>query len=481
MSIVTILWSLNAALAFTLAGCCLLFWIVERRDLANLTFCVLALATAAATPLEIAMMHATTPAEYGELLRWYHLPIFFVLVAHLLFVRFYLGAGRPWLLWMVVGLRLVVLISNFFLDPNFNFREITSLQRISFLGEQVSVVGDSVARQAQWLAGISMILLVTFVMEAATQAWLHGSAETRRRAVIVGLAIVVPMIGNIVLNQLVVSGVLHIPISATLWFLGTLTVIAYDLGREVVISRRAQQQLANLRNELAQFDRVNTLGQFASGLAHELMQPLTATAGNATAAELLMQRPTPDLDELRAIVTDIQKDNQRAADTIHRMRALLQRRSLEIQPVTVDEVVRDVLSLAAPEADSRQVTLECRCAPTLPRVRCDRVQIAQVLLNLILNGMDAVKACASDRRSVRVEASTNGNGEIEIAVLDAGPGIPEGLVDAVFSPLYTTKAKGLGMGLTISRTIIEAHGGRLWASNNAETGGAAFRFTLPPA
>src|SRR5262245_65517365 len=146
------------------------------------------------------MMHATTTAEYGALLRWYHLPVFFVLVGHVFFVRYYLGTGREWLLWTVVGLRLVVLAANFLLDPNFNFREITSLQQLSFLGEQVSVVGESVMRPAQWLGGASLLLLMAFATDASIRAWLKGNAEARRRAVIVGLAIVVPIAGNSVLN-----------------------------------------------------------------------------------------------------------------------------------------------------------------------------------------------------------------------------------------------------------------------------------------
>jgi two-component system, LuxR family, sensor kinase FixL len=112
---------------------------------------------------------------------------------------------------------------------------------------------------------------------------------------------------------------------------------------------------------------------------------------------------------------------------------------------------------------------------------CDRVQVSQVLLNLLINGMEAVKACPSDKRRVGIEGYTNENGGVELAVVDSGPGTPEGNIDTVFSPLYTTKANGLGMGLTISRTIIEAHGGRLWALNSVTASGAVFRFTLPRA
>lgn len=481
MGIVVILWCLNAACALTLAGLCLLFWIVERRELTYLAFCVVAVSTAVSIPFELAMMHATTASQYGELLRWYHVPVFFVLVGYPFFVRYYLGTGRLWLLWAIVVLRLGALAVNFFVDPNINFREITSLQQISFLGEQVSVVGTSVVRPTQWFASAGVLALVAFLIDAAIQSHRKGDAESRRKALIVGIAIVVPIVVVAALNLLVTTGVLRIPISNTLWFLGTLSVIAYGLGRELVISRRAQLELSRLRGELAQFDRVNTLGQFASALAHELLQPLTAAAGNAAAAERLLQRAEPDIGELREAVADIQEATARAADTIHHMRLLIQRRATERQSVDAREVVRNVLLLAAPEAASRQVVLDSRIAPGLPRAFCDPVQISQVLLNLLINGMDAVKACPVDVRRVDIDAHTDKDGGLELAVFDSGPGIPDGRLDEVFSPLYTTKANGLGMGLAISRTIIEAHGGRLWAMNSTTSGGAIFLFTLPRA
>jgi C4-dicarboxylate-specific signal transduction histidine kinase len=481
MSIVTTLWCLSTALALTLAGLCLLFWLVERRDLTYLSFCIIAVSTAVATPFELGMMLATTPAGYGELLRWYHLPLFIVLAGHVFFVRNYLGTGRPWLLWAFICMRLAVLIINFLVDPNFNFREITSLQHLSFLGEQVSVIGRSVMRPMQWLGVCSSILLISFVIDATIQARLRGSTEFRRRALIAGVAIVVPMTSSIVENMLVAGGVLHFPVINSIWFLGTLSVVAYELGREVIINRRAQWQLSRLQSELVQLDRVNTLGQFASGLAHELVQPLTAATCNAGAAELLMQQTAPDLAELRVIMGNIKKDMTRAGDTIHHMRALIQRRALERQSVAVHEVVRDVLLIAGPEAASRQVVLECRIAPGLPRALCDPVQISQVLLNLLINGMDAVMTRPGDTRRVDVEAYADKHGRLELAVSDSGPGIPDGKLDAVFSPLFTTKAHGLGMGLAICRTIIEAHGGNLWALNSTTTSGAVFRFTLPRA
>ena len=481
MSIVTTLWCMNAAFALTLADVCLLFWLVERRDLMYLVFCVVAASTAVSIPFELAMMHATTAAEYGELLRWYHLPVFFVLVGYPFFVRYYLGTGRQWLLWAIVVLRLAALAVNFVVDPNINFREIKNLQQVSFLGDQISVVGERVMRQTQWLATSGVLLIVAFVVDAAIQSFRKVDTESRRKALIVGAALLVPLVGAAALNLLVTSGVLHLPISNTIWFLGTLSVIAYDLGREVILNRRAQRQLARLKSDLARLDRVNTLGQFASGLAHELIQPLAATASNAAAAEMLLKQEAPDLGEFREIVGDILKDTARASDTIHHMRLMIQHRATERKLVDLRAVVRDALLLAKPEAISRNVAFDVRMPPELPRAFCDPVQVSQVLLNLLANAMDAVNDCPRDARRVDVEARVGDSGGLEVAISDSGPGIPAGNAEEVFNPLFTTKPDGLGMGLAISRTIIEEHGGRLWATNSPATGGALFRFTLPHA
>ena len=162
----TLLWSINATVALTLAGFSARAWTVERRDLASLMCCVIALTTAACVPGELAMMHATTPAEYGEWQRWLHIPAFCAAVGQLLFVRAYLGTGRPWLLWTIISARVLVLIGNFSVHPNFNFREIVSLRRVSFLGEQVSVVGHVVVRPWQWFATASISLIFVFVVDA---------------------------------------------------------------------------------------------------------------------------------------------------------------------------------------------------------------------------------------------------------------------------------------------------------------------------
>jgi C4-dicarboxylate-specific signal transduction histidine kinase len=222
------------------------------------------------------------------------------------------------------------------------------------------------------------------------------------------------------------------------------------------------------------------LGQLASALAHEINQPLGAILRNAEAAELTLQNPNPDMEEIHAILSDIQKDDQRAVAVIDRMRSLLGRRELKKEILRLVEPIEDLLNLVRSDADTRQVTLEFTAPDALPPVYADRVHFQQVLLNLIVNAMDALHASAPEARWVAVSARYDGSASVEISVSDSGPGIRNGCISKVFDSFYTTKAEGMGMGLAISRTIIEAHGGRLWAENNPE-GGAIFCFTLPVA
>jgi C4-dicarboxylate-specific signal transduction histidine kinase len=233
-----------------------------------------------------------------------------------------------------------------------------------------------------------------------------------------------------------------------------------------------------LRQEIAHAGRVSMMGHLASGLAHEINQPLASILRNAEAAELFLQDPSPDLDEIRAILSDIRADDERAGLVIERMRGLLRRQTLDTRCLDVGSLVGDVAALVRVDAASRQVRLDMEVPGDLPQVRGDRVHLQQVLLNLVLNGMDALNGGTREQRRVSMTARLNGARTIEIAVGDAGPGIPADMLARVFDPFVTTKPHGMGMGLAISRTIVEAHGGQIWAENKAG-GGAAFRFTLP--
>ncbi|MCX6878386.1 MAG: ATP-binding protein [Verrucomicrobia bacterium] len=242
--------------------------------------------------------------------------------------------------------------------------------------------------------------------------------------------------------------------------------------------RLAEMETRELRGHLAHADRVTLLGQLASALAHELSQPLGAILRNAEAAEMILQTPAPDLDELRAIVTDILSDDQRAGHVIERLRSLLKRRSLDPQPINLQAVIAEVLALVHADAAARQVKLAFAATPALHMVLGDRVHLQQVLLNLLVNAMDALDACNPDQRSIQVVAHRTDVATVEVRVSDNGPGLPGDSPERWFEPFFTTKPNGMGMGLPVSRTIIEAHQGKLWAEHGPQ-GGACFCFTVP--
>jgi signal transduction histidine kinase len=423
------------------------------------------------------MMHSSTPAEYGEWVRWYQVPAFVFFVGCLLFVRTYLGTGRLWLAWTIVAVRFIVLVVSFLVSPNFTFRTISSLQQVSILGERVSVVGHATVRSWQWLPTVAVVAVIAFIIDACIQCWRQGGRESHRKALVVACGMALPLSINLVVTLMAVLQVAHIPLATTPFFLITVAVMTFELSRAAAVSTRMQQEVARLRADVARAERVTALGQLASALAHELSQPLAAILRNAEAAHLYLKSGSPDLEELRSIVNDIHKDDRRAGELIDRMRALIKRGNLDMQPLGIGELLQEVLSLVNSEALSRRVSLEFVLESGLPLAWGDRVHVSQVLLNLILNAMEAMQSCPENARRVYIIARAAGEC-VEVAVSDSGPGIAAGNVERVFDPLFSTKAEGLGMGLAISRTIIEAHGGRLWADNRASSG-ATFRFTLP--
>jgi signal transduction histidine kinase len=331
MSLVTTLWSMQAAAALTLAVLYAVVWSIDRRNLANLTLCVVAVAMAVAARDEVGMMHAATTAEYGEWARLIYVPIFFALIGLLLFVQLFLGTGRRWLLWTIVGARVVIVVGNFLTYPTFSWQEILTLRHVSFLGEPVALAGTTVLRSWHWLSLASCALIIVFIADAVLRAWGRGGAEGRRKALVVAVGVGLPLIITIVYAEAVLLGA-SLPLLVTPAFLITFLIMAVELSRGFLLTRQTRQELEELRSELARAGRVTALGQLASALAHELSQPLSAILRNAEAAEIHLNNPAPDLDELREIVADIRRDDRRAGDVIEQMRALIKRRTLQMHP-----------------------------------------------------------------------------------------------------------------------------------------------------
>lgn len=246
---------------------------------------------------------------------------------------------------------------------------------------------------------------------------------------------------------------------------------------DITLRRKAESEIAQLREGLSHAGRVSMMGQLASALAHELSQPLGAIQRNAEAAELVLGKSPTDLEELRAIVTDIQRDDRRAGAVIDRIRGMLRHRQVDLRPLRATEVLSDAVAVVRTYADGAGVKLATEIVPETLGLMGDRIAVQQVVLNLLFNAIHAVRAQPAERRLVLVRAEADGDGGARLSVVDRGCGVPPDRLTAVFQPFVTTKADGLGMGLAISRTIVEAHGGKIWAEPTPG-GGATFHCTL---
>jgi len=246
----------------------------------------------------------------------------------------------------------------------------------------------------------------------------------------------------------------------------------------VTARRQAQMEIEEQRRELSHLARVAVLGQLSGAFAHELNQPLTAILSNAETARELLRREPANLDYVKAILRDIISDDRRAAAMIHRLRGLLKRGDLRFQLIGTMELVGDVLDLARTELIARRIVATAAVNPEVPTMWGDKVQLQQVLLNLILNACEAMGATEAGHRRVVLTVDRDGPHNAHVAVRDNGSGLPAHLLDRLFEPFVTTKPDGLGLGLSISRTIVAAHGGRLWAENNPD-GGATMHCVLP--
>jgi two-component system sensor kinase FixL len=457
VSWVTVVWSMAAGACFTLAVMHLLVWFKKRSAWANLFFSLSSWSVAAYAVCELWLMRSQTPGEFGIALQWLHVPTWGIVVSLIAFTRVYLRAGRLWLAWAACGARTLALLLNFGPAANLNYREVSALRHVPFLGEAVSV-GEG-ARNPWMLVGqLSLLLFVVFVADASLAAWRNGD---RRLALVVGGSAVFFAAGAALESILILWGIIEAPLTATLLFQGLVAAMGYQLsidvlraarltddlreqrkqaeeqfrlvveaspngvvlvngeGRVVLVNRETERlfgyardellgmsverlvperfredhpgsraaflatprartmglgrelfarrkdgtefaceiglspiergdeslvlaavvdvtarkhdeaEMLRLRDEVAHAGRLSTMAQLASGLAHELSQPLGAILRNAEAAELLLQRSAPDLEEVRAILADICKDDQRAGEVIDHMRAQLKRRGLE--------------------------------------------------------------------------------------------------------------------------------------------------------
>jgi PAS domain S-box-containing protein len=253
-----------------------------------------------------------------------------------------------------------------------------------------------------------------------------------------------------------------------------------EVAMDVTESKLAEEERERLREELAHLahlNRVSTLGELTASLAHEIKQPIGASVTNAEACMRLLGRDHPDLPEAREAALEMVRDAKRAADIIDRVRLLYQKGSSQMDIVDINEVIGEMVILLHNEANRHSIAIRTDLAEGLPKVKADRLQLQQVLMNLMLNGIEAMRDISGE---LSIKAQLAGDGQLLISVADTGVGLSADNIDKIFDPFFTTKAQGTGLGLAITRSIIASHGGRIWATPNSERG-ATFNFTLPGA
>ena len=599
---------MDAAICLTLAGIYFAAWLQSRSMWGYLFFTFSALGSAAIAACELLLMRSETVEQFGRVDWLSHFPLCVLLVSIVWFTRFHLRAGWPWLGWAVIATRILMLVMNIFSPPTINFRVITGLHRVSFLGETI-FTPEGVLNPWANVGKLSSVLLLIFLITATVEV----SRRKKRVDLFLSGSLMFFITAAALHAALVERGIVKSPYLISFAFLGVILTMAYGLSSDVLrasqlvvmlqaseaglreseermtlaaeaanlgiwISDLARQEIwatqkwrelfgfsgsdqldlegilqrvhpedrevvnqmltkvlasggnyeaeyrlllrdgkirwiasrgrvefngngkpallrgvsvdvtqrhavelevQQQRAELAHFSRVSMLGELSGSLAHELSQPLGAILRNTEAAELFLEDPSPDMDELRAILADIRKDDQRAGAVIDRMRSMMKRRAVEHGMLDLNMLAADVIGFVRRDADLRKVRLTLEPASSLPLMRGDRIQLQQVLLNLLLNAMDAVSDSTPDRRRVAVLVRL-ADKRAEVVVSDSGHGIPEDKLPRVFEPFFTSKQNGMGLGLPISRTIIEAHGGSIQAKNDPD-GGAIFCFTLPMA
>jgi signal transduction histidine kinase len=247
---------------------------------------------------------------------------------------------------------------------------------------------------------------------------------------------------------------------------------------DVTARKRAEDALRTAQAELARASTLTTMGQLAASIAHELRQPLAAIAMNGSAAQRWLSRESPDLAEAREAASRIVREAHRADEVIRGLRALVGKSELRRDRLDVNDAIHEVLDLARGELRRNEVSVQADLDPTLPPALGDRVQLQQVLLNLIVNAIEAMAPVADRPRVLAIRTERTETGEVAVAIEDSGPGLDPATAARAFDPFFTTKPDGLGMGLSICRSIVEAHGGRLSLSPRMPHG-TAFRFTIP--
>ena len=454
----------------------------------HLAFALAAISIGLLAMLEFAIYRTQSPATMAVLIRWMHAAIAVMVLSLLYVLHHWFGYGSARIAIAAAALRVLALVVDFTVGDNLNFLAVEGIGRSVWWGVPVShPIG--VANPWVILGHASNALVLVYIAQTIVRAR-SQPASARNAAWIVGgswFLLIGAMVGDAVLMafglprppMIAVPSFVLVVVATSYWLVNELFHshrLAMRLQESELRRLRSEQEVATERETLAHLSRVTMLGELSASLVHELNQPLTAILSNAQAAQRILGRNPGEIGEVQEILSDIIDNDRRAGQVIGRMRGFLRKEAQEHAPLSVNEVVQDCIRLMRTELLERRVAMRLDLAPGLPDCLGDRVQLQQVLLNLIVNACDAMQA-APGERVVRVRTSSSQAGVLT-EVTDFGTGIADAMIDRIFEPFETTKSTGMGLGLSVCRTIVQAHHGRIWAEN-ATPAGARVSFHLP--
>ena len=474
MNALVVTWSMCASLCLMLGLVHLFFWYKSRQVTAYLLSALMAFSAAVNTMLELALMLTESLDVYGELIRWANLSIFMILVPMVWFVYQYFNTGRRWLAIAITILWVAGIVINFLSPGSLTFDLLTDLKREhTFLGESFSLPeGD--LNQWRLLADAASLLILIYIIDATYKLWKRRDGD---QTWITGSAIVAFILFAGIHTPLVDAGVVSTPYMIGFSFIAIVLALSYQVVRDAIRAMRYKLDLQQARHSLDQYGKADLLGECGVMLAHELNQPLTAILSNAQAAQRYIDSDHLDVEEVRAILRDIVDDDRRASEIIKRIRMLLKNEEGTREYFDLNAIIEEVVEMLRSELEDNNIGLSTNFAGELVPVYAGRIEVQLVLMNLLLNALKAMADSSRQSRSLSIITQMRGD-EALVEIGDTGPGIAEDLHDSLFNRFISGEGDRLGMGLAISRRIIERFGGRIWAENK-EDGGAVFSFTLP--
>lgn len=488
MNWIELAWPMLASASLIVGFAHALVYAARPVHRAHLAFALAAISIGLLALLELATYRTQSPETMAVLIRWMHVAITAMVLSLLYVLHHWFGYGSARIAVAAAALRVLALVIDFSVGDNLNFLTVEDVGRSVWWGVPVShPIG--VANPWVVLGLASNALVLAYIGQTLLRAR-HEPASARVAAWIVGGSWFL-LFGVMVADSVVMAfGLPRPPMIAAPGFAIVVVATSYRLVTELFHSHRlamqlqeselrrlrSEQEVATERESLAHLSRVTMLGELSGSLVHEMNQPLTAILSNAQAAQRILGRDPTEIGEVQDILSDIIENDRRAGQVIERVRGFLRKEAHEHVPLAVNEVVQDCLRLMRSELLDRRVAVRLELAPGLPACLGDRVQLQQVLLNLIVNACDAMQA-APGERVVRIRTSSSQEGVLT-EVADKGTGIPDAMLDRIFEPFETTKTTGMGLGLSVCRTIVQAHDGRIWAENNAPQG-ARVCFRLP--